>query len=654
MRPRSYFLLLCIILLGFGLRLHALAAVPLRGDEAFSVQYWADSPLSYSLTEIAPGEPHTPLVYVIGRLWWHIIGGADSVFALRYLSVLGNIIGASAIFALGWRLSGGRSVGLLCALLWALHPFEIWHSQEFRSYAYWAGLSVMALWLGLRLVDKAGAARRADWALYAAIGGFAALSLYTELFSTLAVTGFALWTGRRDWKFLRRLLALQSIFALLVLAAFLLVQVSSGFASAYPGLVQPFAAADYFTRFVPTLALGSTIPLDEARLGLALSLLFAAILLLLYRAAARPFYFVLLVAALPLTLLGVVSQRYNLFHPRYVLSVAPAFMLLLALGSFYAAAYLRRIWEKTNQSANTGFALPSPKLRGGAGAGLESAPKHWARLCLYNALPVVLLLPWFALVGLTLDAHFNNPAFRRAPAWDELGAFLNAQVQEEDLVIQLAGDVAFGYYYDKIAKDIALPVNSAQSAADIEDRLRALQNQGFKSIYIAAKEQAGWPNAGVVESWLQANMQETLRTNAAGMPIQQYRPWIVTEQFDGELARFEGIVALRGFDFSPEPLPTGELLLWLYWQPLARSAQPLKSFAHVYAADSGQLWTQDDQFPQGPPAGFDGLARWRNLPRCLLSAGGRAGERALSAGGGLVRAGFWRPPRARCCYFARI
>ena len=131
--------IIVIVLLGFGLRVHDLQAVPLRGDEAFSVLYWANLPVSVSLTQIAHGEPHTPLVYGVARLWRHFVGGIDSVFSLRYLSVLGNVIGITAIFALGWRLSHKRSVGLLAALMWALHPFEIWHSQEFRNYGYWAG-----------------------------------------------------------------------------------------------------------------------------------------------------------------------------------------------------------------------------------------------------------------------------------------------------------------------------------------------------------------------------------------------------------------------------------------------------------------------------------------------------------------------------------
>ena len=212
---RPYSLVVIAILLGFGLRIHDLDAVPLRGDEAFSVLYWADTPLHVSLGEIAQGEPHTPLVYVIGRLWNYIVGGIDSLFALRYLSVLGNILGVPAMVALAWRLCGRLEVALLAGLMWALHPFEIWHSQEFRNYAYWGGASATALWLGLRLIDKA---RQADWYLYAAAAGFAVLAIYTEWFTTFALMVFALWQRWRDWRFLRRLFAIQLGMAILLVA----------------------------------------------------------------------------------------------------------------------------------------------------------------------------------------------------------------------------------------------------------------------------------------------------------------------------------------------------------------------------------------------------------------------------------------------------
>lgn len=560
---RRYSLVVVILWVGFGLRLHNLQAVPLRGDEAFSVLYWADTPLQISLSEIAPGEPHTPLVYAIGRLWNHLIGGIDSVFALRYLSVLGNLFGAPAMFALAWRLCGRLEVALLAGLMWALHPFAIWHSQEFRNYAYWGGASAVAMWLGLRLVDKP---RQADWHLYAMVAGFAALTIYTEWFTTLALAAFALIQRWGSWRFLRRLFALQSGMAILLVAGLVLIQVRQGFIEYYPGLVQAFSVSDYIVRFVPHLGLGSTMPFDDSAVGMGLSLVMLFAGYLVYRKSRRAFSFAVLMAVVPLLLLGLVSQRYNLFHPRYVLSAVPGFILLLAVGSGQAARMLAR---------------------------------H-VRLDL-GLLSLVVALPWFFFALLTLDAYFNNPFFRRAPAWDELGEFLNSRVEASDLVIQLAVDPAFGYYYRGAARDIGLPVKPDQPAAEIEATLGRMSSE-YDSIYVVAREQAGWENAGVVVEWMQANMQEVLHVDASGLPIRQYQHWAVSDLYFDELARYAEFVSLLGYETCSDFLPSGELLLRIYWRPLAASSRALKSFLHVYGAEAGdsgkKLWTQDDQYPQ--------------------------------------------------------
>lgn len=562
-RLREFGLLIVVILLGFCLRAHDLDAVPLRGDEAFSVLYWADTPLSVSLTEIAHGEPHTPLVYAVGRLWNYIVGGIESVFALRYLSVLGNSIGIAAMYALARRLSQRRYCGLLAALMWALHPFEVWHSQEFRNYAYWGGLSVTSLWLGLRLIDRP---RPVDWSLYALVGGFAALTIYTESFTVFALACVALIARWGDWKFLRRLLGIQVVMGVLLVAGLYLIQVQPGFIDAYPGLVQSFAIGDYFGRFVPVLAVGSTIPLDQSMIGLGLSIVCALLAIILSRRSAGAFRFVMLTGLAPLILLGIVSQRYNLFHPRYVLSAVPAFILVIVLGASHVAGYLQR----------------------------------WMKIAAW-LLSILLLLPWWVLALVTLDAHFNDPAFRRAPAWDELGAFLNPRATQDDLVIQLAVDPAFGYYYRGAARDVGLPVKPSQETAEIVSALRAYSRE-YESIYVVAREQAGWPNAGVIEGWMRDNMQEVLRTEASGLPILQYMTWTVPERENAELARFDETIALVKTEDCPLFLPTRELHLRLYWMALARTEVPLKTFVHVYGesnpASGSPLWSQDDQYPQ--------------------------------------------------------
>ena len=241
---------------------------------------------------------------------------------------------------------------------------------------------------------------------------------------------------------------------------------------------------------------------------MSLALLFAA--MLVYWKSARVFAFAVLSAVVPLLLLGIVSQRYNLFHPRYVLSAVPGFILLLALGSGGVADWLAG--------------------RVGAGRGVLS---------------FAVALPWFAFALLTLDAHYNDPAFRKAPAWDELGEFMNQRVAASDLVIQLAVDPAFGYYYRGSARDIALPVKPNQPAADIAAALSQLSKE-YDSIYVVAREQAGWQSAGVVVGWMQGNMQEVLHADVSGLPVRQYQHWAVPDLVADELARFDDTVSLLG------------------------------------------------------------------------------------------------------------
>ena len=560
---RQYHLIILIILLGFGVRVHDLQAVPMRGDEAFSAQYWADLPLSVSLFQIAHRDPHPPLASFCFACGATLSAGIDSVFALRLLSTLGNTIGIPAIFVLGWRLAGKRSAGLLAAILWALHPYEIWHSQDFRNYAVWAGFSVTSLWLGLRLVD---CRRRADWLLYGLAATSTGLIFYTEVFIMVAVASFAILTQRRDARFLRRFLSVHFVAGTFVMLAFLLLQLKPDTLGSYSGNLEAFSAGDYLTRFLPVLLMGENSPLDLPRVGLFFSVVIVLASALVYRSSKRKFAFLVLLVSLPLALLGLVSLSRNVFSPRYVLATVPALILLLALGSFHAASYLRRVLKLSR-----------------------------------SVLALCILAPWYVLAGISLHAYFSDPSFRKAPAWDELGAFLNRRVSEEDLVIQLSADAAFGYYYRGAAADIALPESPTQSADEIVARLESLPD-AFESIYVVSREIAGWPNAGVVGAWMKSNVQEVLLTDTAGLPVHQYMKWSVVDPFEATLARFDDSIDLIGYEFFEDPLPTGELLLWVYWRPLSRTEYPLKSFVHVYSEanlfPASALWTQDDQYAQ--------------------------------------------------------
>ncbi|MCZ2094913.1 MAG: glycosyltransferase family 39 protein [Anaerolineae bacterium] len=149
-RRRWLWTLALIAGLAFALRLYRLDALPLRGDEAFSVRYVAADPRD-TLRDLVRREPH-PLGTFISFWAWKQAAG-DSEFAMRYLPLLGNLIGVAAVAQLGRRLLRSAPAGLIAAALWAVNPYLIWHAQDVRNYAIWAGLSPLALWLFLRAAD---------------------------------------------------------------------------------------------------------------------------------------------------------------------------------------------------------------------------------------------------------------------------------------------------------------------------------------------------------------------------------------------------------------------------------------------------------------------------------------------------------------------
>ena len=553
--PRQLCLLILIIWLGFALRLHDLGGLPLRGDEAYSAMVWAGMPLGESLRTMAPGDPHPPLAYALFRAWQLLLGHSDE-FTLRYLPLLGNLLGMPLMLALGARLSGSLAAGMLAAALWALHPYLIWHSQEFRNYAIWAGGSALSFWLGLRLIQ--GASRRRDWWLYGLAALAAALLFYAELLFVAALGLAAICLRWRDWHFLRRFAALQGAVAATTIATLLLLQGRALGSGAYTGNLEAFDLLDYLRRFLPSLLLGETLPGYSDALGMAISVILLALLPLL-RVVSRPSFTVIACWLLvPLLLLGLVSQRFAIFNPRYALAAAPAVILLLVIGAWHVAARVK-------------LRLPRPLLT------------------------LMLLLPWCMLALRSIDAHYNHSHFRKSPAWDELGDFLNANVSADELVIQLAVDAAFGYYYAGAAPDVALPVSPLQSRDEIAAALEVYRRD-YASIYVAAREQAGWGNAGAVDAWLAERMQLVMQADAGGLPIKQYMPWTVTDAGEA-VAYFDNVLALLAGEHCPRQLPGGDWLLRMNWRIQMPTAEPLKTFAHVYAP-SGALLSQADHFPQ--------------------------------------------------------
>jgi len=568
-RGKHFLLLIGIILIGFALRLYQLDAAAFRGDEAFSVQRWTATPISESLSDIASLEPHPPLTYVLFRIWG-LIFGTQSEFLLRMLPVLVNLMGIPAIYALGKRLSKQDSIALIAAFLWAIHPFQIWHAQDFRNYGVWAGLSVIVLWLALRVIHSKKRLLK-EWIVYTVVALISCLIFYNELI-TIGVLGlYVLAMFHRERKFALQWSVLNGAIISITILAFLLFQndlISSG---EYAGTTGALQIEQWWQRFIPVLQFGDTLsvtlqqqfnPTTEWWLFITP----LTIVLMIYVAIQRPkqSVFLLMVALIPLLVLGIISTRLFIFRPRYVMLAAPAYTLLVS----YAIVLL---WKNN----------------------------------FTKILSVVLAAIWLVFSGISLNNYYHNPAYAKSPDWRDLIGYLEENTQSDEIIIQTGVDAGFGFYYENAdipAGEFALPSNFSQP---IDDVITGMENtaEQFDTIWITGRTFPDWQNAGVVEDWAFENLQLIREAEIASLPVRQFMSWDVQENeiLDEPIAIFGDSIALAGMEILESDY-TDTLTVLLYWQPIQQTDVPHTVFVHLVGGinpETGSpLWAQDDHPPQ--------------------------------------------------------
>lgn len=579
-RFTAWALVIVIAIAGFALRLHKLGSVPLRGDEAFSAQYWAGLPLGQSLATIATLEPHPALNYAVFRAWGKLVGTRE--FPLRALPVLANLLGIPALYALGKRL-GGRWTGVLAALFWAIHPFEIWHAQDLRNYGIWAGTSAVALWLGYRALERD---RRQDWILYAVGAAIAANIYYDEWLTMAAFALFAVITRWRQWGALRRLFLAQAPALITSVLSFLILQWTLLIRGGYGGTTGGFDPA-LLPSFLTTLTFSKDLPAEFTAAIWPLILLILVVgLWIVWRSNHEKTLFLGLVGFVPLLLLCVLSLKLKIFAPHYVLSTIPAYVLIVAIGFTSPPAPLR-------------------KRRGGPRQ-FDARPINFSQARKWGSIAVAGL--WLIGAGYALHNYYDDPAYTKAPNWPSAMGFARQYVTADDVVVQLAIDPAFGYYYDLPALNIALPSYPMQTADDIQARLQEYTT-GRKSVWLMGQTFPDWPNYGVVEDWMNDHYQSVLNTQVSGLYVEEFLPWEVRDDeiMQPPLATFGDVAELVGTHIVE--LPNGERTIWLYWRALKQSNVPLKVFVHIegilYPTNETILASQDDQFLQNGRIGTD-------------------------------------------------
>jgi 4-amino-4-deoxy-L-arabinose transferase-like glycosyltransferase len=558
--PRARLIAL-VILIGLAalLRIGGLGRSPLRGDEAFTIRYWAAPPAAIldPAVGLARIEPH-PLGAFFTFWAWKALAG-ETEFAMRLLPALVNLLGVPAMYALGRRLFRDPGIGLAGALLWAISPFLIWHSQDARNYAMWASLSALSLWLLLRATVSR--ARPADHALYVLACAAAMYVFFLHAFIMIAHGLFVLLCRRER---LRAWLGLMLILSVLLIPWGWQAVALAG--SGYQGAI---IGADAWAlwRFYPALAFGETLPqpaTETGTLALAGGLLAAYLVTLVLMSIRHRDTAVLcaLLALVPLILLWLAATRLDVFNPRYLIGALPGILLPWA------------------------FLLASVRRAQSAGARRFTAALGLAAL----------LVP--ALIS--LGAYFS-PAYRKAPDWFGLRDYLRAAVSAADALIVTAADPAsgnidpaFDYYYDGPAPVTVLPYPGADT-----DEVVAAALEGRRAVWLVVSGDAAAP----VDAALRAR-GVLISDEGAGESfiVRQYRaPDVVPGEIESPLSLSLGGVRLIGFALTGMPQTGSTLTVLLFWE--GQPAPDLTAFLHLIGSprpDGSTLWAQHDHPPIAP------------------------------------------------------
>lgn len=339
---KSPLLLLLLVSLAFALRLYHLDFQSLWRDEVDAVLFAEKGPSGLLPWFIEPGQ-NGPLYYLLLSFWITLVGRSD--FGVRFFSLFLGVLLVPLIYQVGRRWLE-RRVALFATLLVGLSPYLVWYSQEAKMYSLLAFLSLLSVQLYLL------ALQRNRWYLWWAYLLATGLSMYVHILAVLLVPFQALfylisWPRYRGaskaWLIAMGILVLPY----LPLAKWEIPTLLSSFITGHKFYTLP----EIFTVLLFSFGLNSAPYRGLSPAALVLFLLLAGVLL--YRregegeeVSLRGFFalvrsilakhhsalFLSLYLFVPPFVLYLISLGMPIFTDRYLISITPAFFLLIGCG----------------------------------------------------------------------------------------------------------------------------------------------------------------------------------------------------------------------------------------------------------------------------------------------------------------------------------
>jgi len=359
---KARWIVIIVILLGFGLRLWGLSSQPIWWDEARNITV-----ASKPLREIpASGELdiHPPLYFLLLHFWMRIGGWSsaesaitldekglphDQAFAffLRFFSLIFGVVSLPLCFRLGAKL-GGQTLALLATIALSTAPFWVSEAQQIRMYTI-----TLAFLLASGLMLWEGTRTKKAW-LFAAFGVFSALSLLAHYSALWVLAGWAIflvpWTFREGLKGFR----LAGLAFLTALALFL-PQFSRAFHQIMGYANLNLSIPPFSTYLKELLRAWGVYPWLIGTLALA-----GAFILVFSGLREQAFFLISWLVWPAIFYYASFFRKGGAFEPRYIAGISPALFFLtgaavsgrrrlaMALGFLLIGLFSMGLWEETH------------------------------------------------------------------------------------------------------------------------------------------------------------------------------------------------------------------------------------------------------------------------------------------------------------------
>jgi 4-amino-4-deoxy-L-arabinose transferase-like glycosyltransferase len=239
-----------ILLLGVVLRCIMLDSRTIQYDDAFSILL-----AEQSFSAIIPGtaaDTMPPLYYFTLHLWMQV---SKDLWWLRTLGVLLSL--AILILLYYWiKLIAGEKAALWAMFFAAIVPKQIYHAQDLRMYTFLV-LGQLGYFYFLTRIHKNHGKHSTGWENWMGLVVFGVMAMYSHNLAIFVIITANIWlVATRQWQLHRKLLAAQTVMAVLSLPWLLMIpgqiaKIQTAFWTPRPGLVEIFQAVVLLFGYIP-------------------------------------------------------------------------------------------------------------------------------------------------------------------------------------------------------------------------------------------------------------------------------------------------------------------------------------------------------------------------------------------------------------------